>query len=234
MISLSKEWALLSRAMYGQEFVDELAELLNKHNVKNVLECGCGDGNILYGLAEKGFTGSGIDANEEMISLALKSPHPNIRYKRMNWLNLDEGKYDAVICRGNSLSFVVNWEKELSNPDQARHEINNSISLFFKNLKKGGLLYVDSVHDYDIGKREVEIRGENIHIKGTIENDVQRKIRTTHGTGTVENEYFEGGSKGYLLTTSELEEIIKSHNPSRILRPKLINENNYGIVCAIK
>ena len=41
MMSLSKEWALLSRAMYGQDFIEELSEFLKGQKVKTILECGC-------------------------------------------------------------------------------------------------------------------------------------------------------------------------------------------------
>ena len=57
MMSLSEEWALLSREMYGQKFIDELAEFLQKQKVRTILECGCGDGYVLNGLAQKGFSG---------------------------------------------------------------------------------------------------------------------------------------------------------------------------------
>ena len=79
MISLSQEWVLLSKARYGEKFIDELARFLKKRNVKTIFECGCGDGYILYGLAERGFKGVGIDSNSEMISFARKNQsHKNI------------------------------------------------------------------------------------------------------------------------------------------------------------
>ena len=69
MISLSKEWAILSRVMYGEKFHQELSDFLKKNNVKTILECGCGDGNVLKGLAKRGFIGLGIDNNVEMIQM---------------------------------------------------------------------------------------------------------------------------------------------------------------------
>lgn len=230
MISLSKEWAALSRVMYGQEYIDELSALLDSYRVKTVLECGCGDGNILYGLAMKGFHCVGVDSNLEMISLCV--PHPNIEYRAMDWLDLDDKTYDAVLCRGNSISCVVSWEKELD-IDKARNAIKKSLSLFFQHLENGGLLYVDSIPN-DEKTRDISISSKNLHINGIIKNDHLRKVRETHGKGIVANEWFEGCSESYLLTLSELKEMIERHNPSDMFLPSLSKEINYAAICAVK
>lgn len=238
MMSLSKEWALLSREMYGQEFVNELAQFLKNQGVQRILECGCGDGYILHGLAQNGFSGVGIDAESEMITLALENhQHQNISYRQMNWLDLGKLKeqFDAVMCRGNSLSPVASWRKGKINPTEARNKIEKSISLFFQRLKQGGLLYVDCVSQREIDKNgEVEINTPNIQLKGKIEYDWQNMERRVFGSGKVFGEEFSGGSATYLLTASELERIVRSYNPSVIWCPKLVNERNYDIVCVIK
>lgn len=239
MMSLSKEWALLSREMYGQEFIDELAEFLQKQKVKTILECGCGDGYVLQGLAKKGFQGIGIDASPEMIALALENhQHPNISYKQMNWLDIRrlEEQFDAVICRGNSLSFVASWGKEHLNPREAREKIEESISLFFQKLKQGGLLYVDTCSQEELNKNggDVEIRTENIHLIGRIEYDWQKMERRVFGSGKVFGDDFSGSFASYLLTPKELESITKSHSPSVVWCPKLVRKKNYDVVCAIK
>ena len=153
-MSLSKEWALLSRAMYGQKFIDELAEFFRKNNIKTILECGCGDGNVLYGLAKRGFRGIGIDEDSEMIQMANQEhSHPNITYIRLDWLNLGKisEQYDCVMCRGNSLSYVLNWGKDKKTPFEIIiKSIAKSISLMFDRLKPNGLLYTDTVRQEDI------------------------------------------------------------------------------------
>ena len=85
MISLSKEWALLSKAMYGEKYIDELADFLRNNKVHSVLECGCGNGDVIRGLAERGFRGVGIDNDKEMILMAKReNPHQNIKYQLMD------------------------------------------------------------------------------------------------------------------------------------------------------
>ncbi len=241
MMSLSKEWALLSREMYGQEFVDELTKFLQKQRVRTILECGCGDGYILQGLAKKGFRGVGIDSSPEMIALALENhQHPNISCKQMNWLDLRElrelkEQFDAVICRGNSLSAVASWGKKHIDPIQTRNNIEESVSLFYERLRQGGLLYVDCVSQEEIDKRgEINIQTPNIQLRGSVEYDWQKMERRVFGSGKVFGEDFSGGSATYLLTANELEKMIKDHNPSVVWHPKLVFEKNYDIVCAIK
>ncbi len=237
-MSLSREWALLSKEIYGQEFIDELAEFLKKQQVKTILECGCGDGYILQGLAKQGFSGIGIDADSEMIALALENhQNPNISYRQMSWTDIGrlEEQFDAVVCKGNSLSVVSSWGKKQINQTEARNKIETSIGLFFQRLKQGGLLYADCVSQKEIERNgEVEINTSNIQLKGKVEYDWQNMERRVFGSGKVFGEEFSGGSATYLLTASELERIVRSYNPSVIWCPKLVNERNYNIVCAIK
>jgi len=231
MISLSKEWALTSRAMYGQEFIDELAIFLKKYNVKTVLECGCGDGNILNGLAKKGFTCLGIDSDKEMIDLALKNPVAS--FKQMNWLDIDklDECFDAVICRGNSLAGVVSWGKKHLDADVALQKIEESVKLFYSKLNKNGLLYLDTCSGKDVG--DVELKTKNIDLKGKVEYDFDKMERSVFGHGKVLGEDFNDGSVSYILTVDELERILKKYF-SKVFRVELVNEKNYLVVCALK
>lgn len=241
MISLSREWASLSRAMYGQEFIDELADFLRHHNIKTILECGCGDGYILHGLAEKGFSGMGMDGNQEMIALALQNTqHPNIKYKQMNWLDISQLKeqFDCVMCRGNSLSHVASWDMEEScfKPELAKENLEKSIKLFFERLKSSGLLYIDTISSAEIalGNRDIKLNFPNIQMGGRIEHFPERRIRKTYGEGVVNGEFFKGGTVSYLLTPNELEETVRSFNPKRIWSPEFKHEKNYQVICAQK
>lgn len=238
-MSLSKEWALLSRAMYGQEFIDELSDFLHRQKVKTILECGCGDGNVLYGLALKNFEGVGIDADKEMIEKANRDNlHKNIRYKLMDWKNLYQlpDVFDAVICRGNSIS-IVEWGKETKfNPERIKQLIIKNIDLMLKKVKHGGLFYIDTTSqtEIDMGDHEIKINFPDISLKGKITYDWKNRIRRTYGKGIVHNEPFEGGAISYLITPKELEDIIKGFNIKKIWHPNIKNEKNYYIIYARK
>ena len=149
-LSLSQEWDALSRAMYGGKFINELAMLFKVNNVKTILECGCGGGHILAGLAENSFDVVGIDSDKEMISLARKN-YPKLKFELMSWLDLNllSAEFDAVMCRGNSLTHVDSWS---SRKLAATHNrivklslIKTSLKIMWDKVKNGGLLYIDTI-----------------------------------------------------------------------------------------
>lgn len=248
MMSLSMEWALLSREMYGQAFIDELGDFFDAHNVRTILECGCGDGYVLHGLAKKGFHGVGIDASFEMISLALaEHTHPNLSYLQMNWLGICPSqdwmcptelkqKFDAVMYRGNSLQYVASWGKESIKPEDSRRKIEKSVELFFQKIKEGGMLYVDTCSQAEVERNggPVEISTPNYQLTGTVEYDWKRMERRVFGSGKAFGQDFRGGSASYLLTPLELERIVRRENPSVVWTPELKEEKNYHIMCARK
>jgi SAM-dependent methyltransferase len=241
MMSLSQEWAILSKVMYGKKFVEELADFLKKQKVRTILECGCGDGNVLHGLAERRFSGLGIDASHEMISLAKKNnSHQNLSYKLMSWLDIWklERKFDTIICRGNSLSNVVSWDRiiESLKPEFSKLALEKSIDLFMRSLRTGGLLYVDTISQREIDEEGgfIEVTGKSLNLKGVVIHDWKNRIRYVGGGGKINGETFYGQGSTYLISPDELESIIKNHNPQKIWRPKLKHEINYDIICARK
>lgn len=241
MITLSQEWMMLSKMMYGQEYIDSLGQFLRSQNVHSILECGCGSGHVLYGLAKLGFRGLGIDNNNEMIAKAIEScPHPNLQFLKMDWLNLSRlnGCFDAVICRGNSLTYVATWDKpqEMPRTEKLLRKIRKSIRLMFSKVKLGGLLYVDTISQEEIDKKggNVEFHTPNIDLRGKIIHDWRKRLRITKGDGTIDGQKFYGKAVSYLIRPKELEEIIRDDQPARIWSPHIQGENNYHIICAIK
>lgn len=240
MMSLSKEWALLSRAMYGQEFIEELSKFLKNQRVETVLECGCGDGNVLQGLAKKGFRGLGIDGDSEMIQIAMEEhSHPNIAYSHLNWLDLAKvhNQYDCLMCRGNSLSYVLHWGKSNSpSSNKIRSAIKKSLDLMLSKVKSGGLLYVDCVkqEEIDEGSKDIELVYPNVYLKARIDYDLKRRIRRTYGEGVLQGERYCGGGESIFISPQELEKMVKEHKPSRVWHPNLKHEINYHVICAKK
>ncbi len=242
MISLSQDWAIISQALYSREYADELAELLKKHNVKSILECGCGNGNILHELAQRGFSGVGIDSCQEMISLAnTNHSHPSLEYRLLDWvqLNLISEQFDALICRGNSLAAATSWNLSPSqfhtfSPEEAREEIQESIRLFFQKIKKRGLLYVDYPANLEAEYQELSLQTQNINVRGLLVHNKKRKTRVVTGGGIINNEFFFNSSITYLWSSKELEQMIQAQFPEQVFHPKLEHEPYYHPVCAIK
>lgn len=240
MISLSQRQALLTRLLYGQEFIDELAGFLKREGISSILECGCGDGYTLNGLAKKGFSGLGIDSDEEMISLAHKDHgHPNVEYRLMSWLNLHElnREFDLVMCRGGSIVDVEIWGKTDFDKDEVYGKIVESVNQMWQRVHPGGLLYIDAIPQREIDNSGgyVRIKTEHIDIGGTIVYDWQRRIRYMRGSGTIAGHEFKDAEyRSYLMRPNELEDIIRAHNPVNIWRLDLANERYYDSICARK
>ncbi len=239
--SLSEEWAAISEAMYGREFIKELDHLFKKNNVKRILECGCGDGHVLRMLAEKGYAGIGFDNSQEMIEMAKKKNfHTNLQFKTMNMLDLANinQQFDAILCRGNTLSVVISGEMGTRKFDfeKINNLLSKIISLMAEKLKSGGVLYLDAISEAEANgtERQVHIKSPKVGITGCVKNDRLKKVRYTFGGGTVHGKNFNGDSIGYLLTIDDLEALLEQFGFSKIWRPKLEHEINYEIICATK
>lgn len=237
MISLSKSWAMLSRELYKDNFIQELANFLQKYNVKSILECGCGDGNVLYGLAQRGFQGVGIDGSEEMIKIAQQEhAHSNVMYQHLNWMFLDQikRKFDCVICRGGSLSSVISWEESPDSFDsqQAQESIEKSIYFMTQKIKRRGILYVDAIRDNE--EDFVHIKTENVNVRGIIDYDTQNKIRYVCGGGLIYGNRSYRHTASYLLRLKELEDLIKNQGFNQIWAPQFEHERMYQVICAQK
>lgn len=242
-LSLSQEWDILSMAMYGKDFIDELTVLFKSHDVKTILECGCGGGYILAGLAEKGFDVVGIDSDKEMIDIARKN-YPELKFELMNWLDLNllSMKFDAVMCRGNSLTHIGSWSSRKLSAVHSRivklSLIKTSLKMMWSRVKKGGLLYIDTISQNEVDSNGgiVNFSRYGINLCGRISHDWENRKRIINGSGIVNGKKFSGGTVSYLIKPSEMKRLMAELDPrpSRIWEPNLRNEINYFVVCAKK
>lgn len=111
---------------WSQRLAEEipfLVRALKKNKVRTVLDLGCGTGEHVIALAKLGFNLTGVDGNEEMLTKALEKSEKQKETVRQNseflCLPLDKiallkgRQFDAAICLGNMLSFLLNYEREL-------------------------------------------------------------------------------------------------------------------------
>lgn len=106
----------------GEE-IPFLVQYFKKHKVKAVLDLGCGTGEHAIALAKRGFQITGIDQSEAMLANAHekleKQPDKikeNIELEQFSISELSSLKgrqFDAVICLGNMLPSVLDYEKDL-------------------------------------------------------------------------------------------------------------------------
>ena len=116
-----------------------------------VLDLGCGPGDVVDILTREGFYAVGIDNSEKMIAYA-KTTQEGIFYPYgFDEINRLEGQFDFVYCVGNSFSYLPN--------DKLDEFLVNIVSL----LSEGGLFLIQVVNwDRFIGSREINFAVKTI------------------------------------------------------------------------
>ncbi len=128
---------------------------------KNVLSIGCGPAIIEAGLAEHGFSVTGLDISRK----ALEEAPDSIRTVAGSAENMDfkESSFDAVICIA-SLQFIENYKQAIKQTARViRHNskllvmLLNPQSQFFKEKINNQASYVSKIKHTDIKKIEKTI-----------------------------------------------------------------------------
>ncbi len=118
-----------------------LVTLLRRYNVTTVLDCACGTGVHTKILAGEGFRTVASDASSHMLEVArakLSAAGLAMDLYRSYWRDLPEvvpGRYDAVVCMGNSLAH---------SPDGAA--VVESLKGMYAMLNEGGVLLVSGTN----------------------------------------------------------------------------------------
>lgn len=95
------------------QYAQRVIAVMDKYNLKSVLELGCGMGYVGNELHNKGFEYTGTDGSKLMIDLARKR-HPDLNFHVANIRNLDEYGADLVCSFAVLKHFSVNdWPKAL-------------------------------------------------------------------------------------------------------------------------
>ncbi len=124
----------------GEFFID----ILRSRGKHKVLDVACGTGFHSVRLIEAGFDVTSVDGNAAMLAKAFENGKDrNIILKTTQadwrWLNKDiQGKYDAVICLGNSFTHLF------EEADRRR-----ALAEFYAALKHDGMLIIDQ-RNYDM------------------------------------------------------------------------------------
>jgi glycine/sarcosine N-methyltransferase len=117
-------------------------KLFKHYGVERILDAACGTGRHTILFAKLNYKVLGIDNNETMLELAKKNAKESgvkgIRFQQADLLKLPDtvkGRYDAIVCLGNSLPHLVDDEDVLM-----------ALRYFYKILKPGGLLLLQTVY----------------------------------------------------------------------------------------
>lgn len=118
-----------------------LVTLFERYSAKKALDCACGTGVHIEILAREGFQVVGSDASDNMLEVArskLSAAGLAVDLYKSSWRDLPEvvpGRYDAVICMGNSL---------LLEPDG--EAVVESLRGMYTMLNEGGVLLVSNTN----------------------------------------------------------------------------------------
>jgi len=113
--------------------VNKIALFFKKHNVKSVLDIGCGTGKIDNLLMKKGFEVLGLDSSNEMIEYAREN-YPGIIFKHMDAENFKlDRKFDAIIALDSVLTFLT---------EDGAFEV--AIANIVGHMKKGSILFFNT------------------------------------------------------------------------------------------
>ncbi len=249
-------WDLCLKFMYNGEYANSLDKFLKKNNVKRVLDASCGVGFPAIDLSKLGYDVFCSDGSGEMLNMFDKNAAREgvkIESKKIFWQDLSKQfgeEFDLVMCRGNSLPYVVSWHNEKPNLKKAPAEIEESIRNFYSVLKPDGICYIDlSPRESFTPKlthiiEEFEyqdINGEKITMIWDIKHDLVNHIRIWNpeitmekkGSNIVEkvNIYY----KAYHMRHSELVSMMKTAGFKKVEKyVDLAGESNYDIFIGYK
>jgi SAM-dependent methyltransferase len=139
MTKLYTEYADLYHKMY-QSFIDYdeeyqfYKECLDKHATRNILEIGCGTGQLAKRFLKDGYSYTGIDVSLPMLEYARKEmPAHHFHQMDMRSIKLS-GPFDGVIITARSISYI------LTNTD-----VTATLLSIKKVLQNGGVLIFDFI-----------------------------------------------------------------------------------------
>lgn len=108
----------LMREVPYAEWVRFLTELFKKHGIEagDILDLGCGTGNVTIPLAEMGYQVTGLDMSADMLAVAeekARSRGLDVRWiqQDMREANLGELRFDLVISMTDSLNYLQTGEE---------------------------------------------------------------------------------------------------------------------------
>ncbi|XP_071493911.1 glycine N-methyltransferase-like [Diadema antillarum] len=181
------EYYIGSRNERTEVYRTWLTQLLRDKNCKKVLDVACGTGIDSVMLLEEGFEVVSVDASDKMIMHAFRERWSRRKEDAFdkweidiaNWLTLpddlpaQEGKYDALICLGNSFANLPDFEGTLNNQRVA-------LKNFADFLRPGGILIIDH-RNYDAILDTGRAPVHNVYYQGNCIKDIQTSTLYVNG-----------------------------------------------------
>ncbi|MFQ3304995.1 MAG: SAM-dependent methyltransferase [Polaribacter sp.] len=204
---------------YKDEFIF-YSTLLRQHQKNQVLEIGCGSGNLARFFIDNNYKYTGLDYSADMIHLCKsKNPKSNFVLGNMTKFSL-KNKTESILITGRTSSYL------LSNKD-----ISGCLKSVHQNLKSGGLLCFDFI---DANRFFKEIKGGK-EVKHTAVFDQKKYERTSFfNTNISENLMFTWNAKYYENTQGKAKLIAEDRSEVRAFTKNewelYLHLNNFELV----
>jgi SAM-dependent methyltransferase len=178
MTQLYTTYAELYHKMY-QSFIDYDEEyqfyktLLDKNGVNNILEIGCGTGQLARRFLKDRYSYTGIDVSMPMLEYARKElPSHHFHQMDMREINLPSA-FDGVIITARSISYILSNADVMATFQSVKNVLRNGGVLIFDFIDARN--FIPSINEKEVISHEVVI--DNIRYKR--ESIFERHINTS-------------------------------------------------------
>ncbi len=148
---------------YEKEF-SFYSTVLNKFKAQEIIEYGCGTGNLARRFIKLGFDYLGVDLNREMLTIATESlPKDNFVVGDLKTFKTDK-KFDGALITGRTLSYLNH-----------NTDILTSFKCIHRNIKDHGILIFDAIDaptlfsDFDESSKKLSV-GKYVRISNSKQN----------------------------------------------------------------
>lgn len=242
-MNLAQLWDICISLMWDDTYINGLENFCRKRNINTILDCAGGTGFPTINLARRGWSITYVDASQEMVDgfqHNVQSEKLNIPFQRANWIELSDvitGRFDLVLCRGNSLVYVDSWGAHNISEKTLDH-ISRSMQNFYTVLNNGGWLYVDVISHKEFAKKsypiiedfgEKNINGKNVKLVWELNHDYERNMRTWRATVDIDGDQKEFVNYSYLLTHEMLRGMMTKAGFTNVEQVQINGESNYDV-----
>jgi len=248
-IPLVQLWDICIKFLWDETYIKSLNSFLKKKEVKTILDCAGGTGFPSIALKKLGWDIAYSDKSETMLKVfkeKLKEEQLQIPYYISDWAELSKNipkKFDAILCRANSLIYIDSWGKNKIQNKETKERIKKSLQEFYNLLNKNGLLYIDIINknEYDQSKYPIiedfgkkVIDGKKVNLIWEFIHDYDNKRRIWKSILDVDGEKYESEYYSYLLRHGELVNLLREVGFKKIEETEIEGEDNYTVFIAYK
>ncbi len=244
-MKISKLWDMCLQFEYDeQKLIKGLDDFLRKFKNKKILDCACGTGFVILDLIKKGYDITCTDGSVDMLKefkINTKSKNLSTKPQLLKWSELSknfDGVFDVVMCRGSSLIYGSSWDSSKKNSEAV---IRSALKNFYQCLKPGGLVYVDTTSEKNLGLQDPEvavykpknINGVMVGLSEKVVTDRKRNIRIWDPVLVIGSKEYRLKRYSYFLPHETLIGIMRECGFKNIRKQKIEGEH-YQVFIAEK